>query len=76
MQCGSSARRSVTDMPASLDVNAVFELMALSRAALMSGALERVLDLSLGYAKERKQFGSPSAAFRRFNTRWRCWPGR
>jgi alkylation response protein AidB-like acyl-CoA dehydrogenase len=47
----------------SLDVNGVFELMALSRAALMSGALERVLELSLGYAKERKQFGRPIGGF-------------
>jgi acyl-CoA dehydrogenase len=47
----------------SVDVNGVFELMALSRAALMSGALERVLDLSLAYAKDRKQFGRPIGGF-------------
>jgi acyl-CoA dehydrogenase len=41
----------------------VFELMALSRAAQMSGVLERVLDMSLGYAKERKQFGRPIGGF-------------
>ena len=51
------------DMPASLEANAVFELMALSRAALMTGALERVLELSIGYAKERKQFGRPIGGF-------------
>ncbi len=47
----------------SLDVAGVFELMALSRAAQMSGALERVLELSLDYAKERKQFGRPIGGF-------------
>ena len=47
----------------SMDVTGVFELMALSRAALMSGALERVLELSLNYAKERKQFGRPIGGF-------------
>jgi acyl-CoA dehydrogenase len=46
-----------------MGVNGVFELMALSRAAMMSGALERVLDLSLTYAKERKQFGKPIGGF-------------
>jgi acyl-CoA dehydrogenase len=36
---------------------------ALSRAVLISGALERVLSLSVRYAKEREQFGRPLAAF-------------
>jgi len=44
-------------------VTRVFEWMALSRAALMSGALERVLELSLDYAKTRKQFGRQIGAF-------------
>ena len=35
----------------------------LSRAVLISGALDRVLSLSLRYAKEREQFGRPLAAF-------------
>jgi len=49
--------------PESIDVTHVFELMALSRAALMSGALERVLGLTIDYAKERKQFGRPIGGF-------------
>lgn len=49
--------------PPELSVTRVFELMALSRAAQMAGALERVLELSLGYAKERKQFGRPIGGF-------------
>jgi acyl-CoA dehydrogenase len=49
--------------PPTQTVGRVFELMALSRAALMSGALERVLDLSLDYAKTRKQFGRQIGAF-------------
>jgi len=49
--------------PASIDVTRVFEWMALSRAALMTGALERVLELSLDYAKTRKQFGRPIGNF-------------
>jgi acyl-CoA dehydrogenase len=49
--------------PPDLSVTHVFELMALSRAAQMSGVLERVLEMSLGYAKERKQFGRPIGAF-------------
>jgi acyl-CoA dehydrogenase len=49
--------------PSGIDVTRVFEWMALSRAALMSGALERVLELSLDYAKERKQFRRPIGGF-------------
>lgn len=37
--------------------------MALARAALMSGALETVLELTLRYASEREQFGRPLARF-------------
>jgi acyl-CoA dehydrogenase len=36
---------------------------ALLRAALMTGALERALQQSLTYTRERKQFGRPLAAF-------------
>jgi acyl-CoA dehydrogenase len=36
---------------------------ALLRAALISGALQRVLQQSLDYARERRQFGRPLAAF-------------
>lgn len=38
-------------------------LAALSRSALMSGALEFMLDSSINYALERKQFGRPIAKF-------------
>jgi alkylation response protein AidB-like acyl-CoA dehydrogenase len=41
----------------------VFELMALSRCALMSGALERILELSVRYAEEREQFGRAIGKF-------------
>lgn len=36
---------------------------ATMRSAQIAGALERILDLSMGYAAERKQFGRPIAAF-------------
>ncbi|MDD3649972.1 acyl-CoA dehydrogenase family protein [Immundisolibacter sp.] len=36
---------------------------ALLRAALMTGALERALQQSLDYTRERRQFGRPLAAF-------------
>lgn len=36
---------------------------ALARSVLMSGALERVLELSLRYATERRQFGRPIGRF-------------
>ncbi len=53
-RCGSSE---------TITVETVFELMALSRCALMSGALERCLELSCDYAMERKQFGRELAKF-------------
>lgn len=40
-----------------------FALLALSRVALMAGALRRVLELSLSYAGEREQFGRPISGF-------------
>jgi len=44
-------------------VERVFQLMALTRCALMSGALERVLALAVQYAQEREQFGRPIGKF-------------
>ena len=40
-----------------------FALLALSRAVLMSGALQQALALSLRYVTEREQFGRPIARF-------------
>ena len=36
---------------------------ALSRSALMSGAIDATTDLTLGYASDRRQFGLPLARF-------------
>ncbi|MDE0419790.1 MAG: acyl-CoA dehydrogenase family protein [Gammaproteobacteria bacterium] len=41
----------------------LYERMALSRAALMAGALEGVLAMAIEYATEREQFGRPIAKF-------------
>ena len=41
----------------------VIERLALARVAMMSGALDRVLEISLQYAMERNQFGRPIAKF-------------
>lgn len=51
-----SARR--VDVPRQL-----VERMALSRAALMAGALDRILGMAIDYATEREQFGRPIAKF-------------
>lgn len=51
-----NARR--VDVPGQL-----VERMALSRAALMAGALEGILSMAIDYATEREQFGRPIAKF-------------
>jgi len=42
---------------------ALYRRGALARAAMMSGALERAMDLALTYAQERVQFGRPISKF-------------
>lgn len=41
----------------------VFAELALARAVAMAGALESILEMSVGYAGEREQFGRPIAKF-------------
>ena len=48
---------------AATDVADLTALLALSRVALMAGALTRVLELAIGYAMERHQFGRPLSKF-------------
>ncbi len=45
------------------DAEAIWQLGALARSAMMAGALERVLELTMQYAGERVQFGRPIAKF-------------
>ena len=40
-----------------------YEYLALSRTALMAGALERTMAMAIDYATERQQFGRPIAKF-------------
>lgn len=42
---------------------ALYRRGALARAAMMSGALERAMDLAVTYAQERQQFGRPISKF-------------
>lgn len=46
-----------------VDEQGLHAMLALSRAALMAGAMTRILELALGYARERRQFGRPIARF-------------
>jgi acyl-CoA dehydrogenase len=46
-----------------VSVRAFRERAALARAALMAGAARRALELSVGYAGEREQFGRPIGRF-------------
>jgi acyl-CoA dehydrogenase len=49
--------------PSAIDLDALWRLGALARAAMMAGALEAVLELTVRYAGERVQFGRPIAKF-------------
>lgn len=54
---------AVAMAPAHVTKDDVYVRGALMRAALMAGALDRVLELSVQYAQERIQFGRPIARF-------------
>jgi acyl-CoA dehydrogenase len=51
------------DLPVDLTASTILARMALLRAALMVGAMEHALDLSVGYTSERQQFGRSLASF-------------
>jgi acyl-CoA dehydrogenase len=50
-------------VPAGVSRASLYRRGALARATLMSGALERAMDLAVTYAQERQQFGRPIAKF-------------
>jgi acyl-CoA dehydrogenase len=54
---------SLAPAPKIVDGQRLLELYALARTALMAGALERVLDLTLEHAQGRVQFGKPIGRF-------------
>jgi acyl-CoA dehydrogenase len=50
-------------LPQDVSRAALFRRGALARATMMSGALERAMDLAVTYAQERVQFGRPISKF-------------
>jgi acyl-CoA dehydrogenase len=54
---------AVAAAPAGVDHDALLLRGALSRAALIAGAAGRVLDITVTYTNERRQFGRPVARF-------------
>lgn len=57
------SQEEVAVAPTGIDPAALAQRSALARAALITGALDRALQLALTYAQERKQFGRPIAKF-------------
>ncbi|HEU4656057.1 MAG TPA: acyl-CoA dehydrogenase family protein [Capillimicrobium sp.] len=57
------APEAVAPAAAFVDRDAVLARGALVRAVLMLGALERIQDLTVEYAKDRRQFGRPIGRF-------------
>ncbi len=51
------------DLPVDLTASTILARMALLRAALMVGAMEQALQLSVAYTSERHQFGRSLASF-------------
>lgn len=61
---GEPRDRILGGQPAGVvDASGLRELLALARAAMMAGAMARVLELAVAYAVERRQFGRPIARF-------------
>lgn len=60
---GSSEAETAADAPEWLTPRAFRALAALVRAGQMAGAMQGVLDLTLGYTQAREQFGRPLAKF-------------
>jgi len=61
---GLGVAASSVSRPVSLgSVEELLALLALSRALMSAGAMQSLLDMSVAYALERKQFGRPVAQF-------------
>ncbi|MEM7287914.1 MAG: acyl-CoA dehydrogenase [Actinomycetota bacterium] len=58
----------VAPAPAGVDARALRFRGALSRVALMAGAIEKMSRLTVSYANEREQFGRPVARFQAVQT--------
>lgn len=54
---------AVAPAPEGMDPGLLWQRGALTRVALMTGAVEKVMALTLGYANERVQFGKPIGKF-------------
>lgn len=54
---------AVAAAPQGMDQGLLWQRGALTRVALMAGAVEKVMALTLGYANERVQFGKPIGKF-------------
>ena len=54
---------SVKEAPAGLDAEALHLMGAAARSMQMTGALEAILDICVGYANERVAFGKPIGKF-------------
>jgi acyl-CoA dehydrogenase len=57
------AADAVTSLPQRIDIDLLYRLGALCRAAQMAGALETALSLATQYANDRVQFGRPIGKF-------------
>lgn len=57
------SKEEVKSVSRNLDEKTILSMGALMRTALMSGALENILDLSIQYAQERVQFGRTISRF-------------
>lgn len=56
-------KENVSELSPDLDLDSIWNKGALTRIVLMTGALEKTLDLSVKYTKERTQFGRPIGKF-------------
>ena len=57
------ATADIAPAPASIDPDALRQRGALTRVVMMAGALDRMSRMTVGYTRQRRQFGRPIAQF-------------
>ena len=61
--CSTAPTADIAPAPAAIDPDALRQRGALTRVVMMAGALDRMSRMTVGYTRQRRQFGRPIAQF-------------